>query len=182
MPPEQNNFNRAPQTPGETFGKLLWIIAGIVIIIAGIVVGGYYLYANKTTLQIPGTNQPDAPIVGGDKDEHGCIGSAGYQWCEAKQKCLRIWEEPCEATSTPAVKGTGQFCGGIAAFQCPTGYECKLDGSYPDAGGACQIAPAEKEPGTMCIQVITSARNIETGEIHDFPTPCDIPEGWEIVR
>lgn len=35
-------------------------------------------------------------IVGGDKDIHGCIGSAGYSWCEAKQKCLRIWEETCE--------------------------------------------------------------------------------------
>ena len=35
-------------------------------------------------------------MVGGDKDEHGCIGSAGYMWCEAKQKCLRAWEEKCE--------------------------------------------------------------------------------------
>jgi len=34
-------------------------------------------------------------IVGGDKDEHGCIGSAGYSWCERKNKCLRVWEEPC---------------------------------------------------------------------------------------
>lgn len=34
-------------------------------------------------------------VVGGDKDEHGCIGSAGYSWCQEKQKCLRIWEEPC---------------------------------------------------------------------------------------
>ncbi|MDD5750292.1 MAG: DUF5667 domain-containing protein [Candidatus Pacebacteria bacterium] len=34
-------------------------------------------------------------VVGGDKDEHGCIGSAGYTWCEAKEKCLRTWEEPC---------------------------------------------------------------------------------------
>ena len=33
--------------------------------------------------------------VGGDKDEHGCIGSAGYSWCELKQKCLRSWEESC---------------------------------------------------------------------------------------
>jgi len=37
-----------------------------------------------------------APIVGGDKDSHGCIGSAGYSWCEVKQKCLRSWEETCE--------------------------------------------------------------------------------------
>lgn len=35
------------------------------------------------------------PMVGNDRDEHGCIGSAGYSWCEAKQKCLRIWEESC---------------------------------------------------------------------------------------
>jgi hypothetical protein len=37
--------------------------------------------------------------VGGDRDAHGCIGSAGYSWCDAKQKCLRIWEEPCDAAS-----------------------------------------------------------------------------------
>lgn len=35
------------------------------------------------------------PIVGGDTDEHGCIGSAGYLWCESKQKCVRAWEEYC---------------------------------------------------------------------------------------
>lgn len=35
-------------------------------------------------------------LVGGDRDEHGCIGSAGYSWCELKQKCLRVWEEKCE--------------------------------------------------------------------------------------
>jgi hypothetical protein len=33
--------------------------------------------------------------VGGDRDEHGCIGSAEYSWCEDKKKCLRPWEEPC---------------------------------------------------------------------------------------
>ena len=38
---------------------------------------------------------PQYPIVGGDKDEHGCIGSAGYSWCDPKNKCLRIWEEAC---------------------------------------------------------------------------------------
>ncbi len=43
--------------------------------------------------------------------------------------------------STPAKKlgGAGEFCGGIAAFQCIAGYSCKLDGSYPDAGGTCVV-------------------------------------------
>jgi len=34
-------------------------------------------------------------LVGDDKDGYGCILSAGYSWCESKEKCLRIWEEDC---------------------------------------------------------------------------------------
>lgn len=34
----------------------------------------------------------------------------------------------------------GQFCGGIAAFQCPYNFECVYDGTYPDAGGQCAKA------------------------------------------
>jgi hypothetical protein len=41
------------------------------------------------------------PIVGNDTDIHGCIPSAGYSWCETKQKCIRIWEENCSTTITP---------------------------------------------------------------------------------
>ena len=37
------------------------------------------------------------PLVGNDRDAYGCIGGAGYTWCEAKQKCLRDWEENCTA-------------------------------------------------------------------------------------
>lgn len=47
-------------------------------------------------------NQADN-LVGADRDEHGCIPSAGYSWCEVKSKCLRIWEEECIATGTPVV-------------------------------------------------------------------------------
>lgn len=34
-------------------------------------------------------------LIGGDRDEHGCLTPAGYSWCETKQKCLRTWEEIC---------------------------------------------------------------------------------------
>lgn len=33
-----------------------------------------------------------------------------------------------------------------------------------------------------CIQVITTARNPQTGEVKDFSTPCDVPKGWEEVE
>lgn len=52
---------------------------------------------NETALVIPPQQEENSaePLVGGDKDEHGCLGPAGYQWCEIKNKCLRIWEEAC---------------------------------------------------------------------------------------
>ncbi|MDD5040453.1 MAG: hypothetical protein PHY34_04880 [Patescibacteria group bacterium] len=50
------------------------------------------------------TNQ----LLGGDRDEHGCIGSAGYSWCEAKQKCLRTWEEPCTLENSNSASNTNE--------------------------------------------------------------------------
>lgn len=66
--------------------KKIFTIAVVVIVIVGT---GYFAFYRP---QLSNNN-----IVGGDKDEHGCIGSAGYSWCEEKQKCLRIWEETCSA-------------------------------------------------------------------------------------
>lgn len=35
----------------------------------------------------------DSPsVVGGDRDAHGCIASAGYTWSSALSKCIRSWE------------------------------------------------------------------------------------------
>lgn len=36
--------------------------------------------------------------------------------------------------------------------------------------------------GELCVQVLTDARNPETGEVATFPTPCDVPEGWDILE
>lgn len=31
-------------------------------------------------------------IVGNDRDEHGCLSSAGYSWSYALHNCVRVWE------------------------------------------------------------------------------------------
>ena len=31
-------------------------------------------------------------MTGAERGEHGCIGSAGYQWCERTRQCDRPWE------------------------------------------------------------------------------------------
>lgn len=54
------------------------------------------------------------------------------------QYCVMSCAFTCEnSTSTPARGELGGFCGGIAAFQCNSGLVCQLDGTFPDAGGAC---------------------------------------------
>lgn len=49
-------------------------------------------------------------IPGADKDEHGCIGSAGYTWCEPLQKCIRSWEENCTANTQNINQEAIQHC------------------------------------------------------------------------
>jgi hypothetical protein len=34
----------------------------------------------------------------------------------------------------------------------------------------------------LCAQIITSATNTTTGEIIDFPSPCDVPKNWTTIR
>lgn len=38
------------------------------------------------------TNQ-ETKLVGNDRDEHGCIGSAGYQWSVLLKDCIRPFEK-----------------------------------------------------------------------------------------
>lgn len=71
------------------------IILGALAIVA-IIVATFIVTRSKTA--------SPTGIVGGDRDTHGCIGSAGYSWCEAKQKCLRIWEESCYASPAQEVQ------------------------------------------------------------------------------
>lgn len=83
------------------------------MLIVGVVYGAYSLGKNQQLArqkietpqitQTPTASQSDTR-VGADKDEHGCIGSAGYSWCEAKKKCLRPWEEKCEEDITGKIK------------------------------------------------------------------------------
>lgn len=40
----------------------------------------------------------------------------------------------------------------------------------------------DKNRGENCIDVITDARNPETGEIKEFSNICDIPEGWDVLE
>lgn len=75
---------------------LLWVVVVFVLAIAvGIFLVWLYQRPQVNTSETE-TKTTEPELLGGDRDEHGCIGSAGYVWCEPKQKCLRPWEEACE--------------------------------------------------------------------------------------
>ena len=65
--------------------------------------------ASAGLLVPPQINASPGPIAGNDSDSHGCKGSAGYTWCEAKQKCLRSWEENCTLSALEAKAQS--YCG-----------------------------------------------------------------------
>lgn len=63
-------------------------------------------YTGKYTPGMPATKlvqYPQSPMLGGDRDEHGCIGSAGYVWCEVQKDCIRLFEK---GIRTEAVDGS----------------------------------------------------------------------------
>ncbi|MCX6715783.1 MAG: MliC family protein [Candidatus Taylorbacteria bacterium] len=76
----------------ETSKKSKPVIIVVILILAVVVIaGGISIWNNR---------QPT--LIGGEKDEHGCLGAAGYSWCDARQACERSWEKYCTVT-TPRV-------------------------------------------------------------------------------
>lgn len=59
-------------------------------------------------------------LAGNDKDEHGCIGSAGYSWCEKESKCVRPWVLASEKSLDFSTKGKfDDYCAGTGALDNP---------------------------------------------------------------
>ncbi|MDR0241068.1 MAG: hypothetical protein LBJ65_05630 [Burkholderia sp.] len=62
----------------------------------------------------PAPAEPSAqmapPTVGGDRDAHGCIGSAGYAWCAHTQQCERPWELAKAQGFANSAQAYEQFC------------------------------------------------------------------------
>ena len=46
---------------------------------------------SENTTETPEVTQ-DTPMVGDDRDEHGCIGSAGFTWSALRGECIQVFE------------------------------------------------------------------------------------------
>lgn len=132
-------------------------------------------------------NQRDnnTQLIGGDKDAHGCLIAAGYSWCEAKNKCLRIWEEQCSDTNNQNLSCT-----------CPNGYVQDGEVCNPQCYYAtpkclapsikCTLAPGLANPASLnCIDHNGSLKIVDTNE--GQVGMCTLPSGkvceeWAFFR
>jgi putative hemolysin len=69
--------------------------------------------------------------------QYGVCSKPGYTECEE----WAFFRGECQIVAVNATgrepRAEGQFCGGIAGIPCQDDLHCKLDGTYPDAGGKC---------------------------------------------
>ncbi|MCX6765170.1 MAG: hypothetical protein NT148_01375 [Candidatus Nealsonbacteria bacterium] len=167
-------------------GKLL---IPVIIVILLAVVG--FLYINTFEDSKPPisnepltTNTPEPSqtpgIVGGDKDAHGCIGSAGYSWCETKQKCLRIWEEPCENTTCAleTCHGLDISCGpnppGACTMMYAMGDKCLKYAKCGISNGKCQqIMNSQFTQCKVCVQACIDANKDDNIKMFNCESNCN---------
>ena len=75
---------------------------------------------------------PEKPI-GGERDEHGCLGPAGYSWDKDIAACIRTWEleeDDSRKAAKTAVESLGQIEGltvvEVLVARCPGCFTVKL--------------------------------------------------------
>jgi len=51
------------------------------------------------------------PLMGGQKDSHGCVTDGGYTWCAATQQCQRNWVTPCPGANATSANATAPTSG-----------------------------------------------------------------------
>jgi hypothetical protein len=54
----------------------------------------------------------ETQAVGADRDDHGCILSAGYRWCAKANECVRPWELANERGLDPTPEAFEDYCEG----------------------------------------------------------------------
>ncbi len=68
-----------------------------------------------TAAAATGAPSEQKTAVGGDRDEHGCIASAGYQWCAKENACVRPWELAKQRGFASDQAAFHQYCDGAAS-------------------------------------------------------------------
>ena len=61
------------------------------------------------SLLLAACSTPEQHLVGSDRDSHGCIGSAGYQWSVLTKQCVRLFEQGIRLNPTDVGQTSSAF-------------------------------------------------------------------------
>ena len=106
-----------------------------VIVLSGIVLSMFSCNSPKkeeVKEEKVNTEETQEPLVGADRDEHGCITSAGFSWSELQQTCVQLWEAGVRLNPVE-VKGDNSV---ISAFVLFNKDESKAEIVLPNKEGS----------------------------------------------
>mmetsp|Transcript_24253 Transcript_24253/g.43247 ORF Transcript_24253/g.43247 Transcript_24253/m.43247 type:complete len:121 (-) Transcript_24253:279-641(-) len=89
------------RTEKKRFRRVIYGVLAIAVISAAV-----FTYLDLTESKVRDGSSSEAESMSGDlaaglgggKDDHGCLTSAGYTWCESSSECIRSWETGCADT------------------------------------------------------------------------------------
>lgn len=173
----------------------------ILIVIAAVLViaGGWYLYSEYFTgSKVPASENEDSDQIIENNKPVNNFSKVGNLTSATADETQNQWLLVYEESNKPALNsklvfndksvcdyGSGDVpCSGV---KLNDGDMVKVEGNLKDGKVIVfrmELIPVhdEGDAARVCIQVITSAKNPATGEIKDFPTPCDVPDGWVPVN
>jgi hypothetical protein len=82
-------------------------ITRLVVLTAALLVAGAASASDE-----PAAAGKQTPAIGADRDDHGCIPSAGYRWCAKVNECVRPWELAKEQGLEPTPEAFEDYCRG----------------------------------------------------------------------
>lgn len=101
-----------PNTIIEAQGICIFVFSGNFVspngpqwILGDVFMREYYTVFNYHDQSIgfaKAVHEQELEAIGDHRDEHGCMSSAGYSWCDSSQKCHRPWETACGLSTVTA--------------------------------------------------------------------------------
>lgn len=127
--------------------------------------------------------KPKEEMVGDDRDEYGCIGSAGYSWCEASKKCIRQWEEKCEISQespcgVSSCHGIDIICEKTQPIEVCTdlyalGDRCRQYAECEEINGNCQQKKNQKfETCVSCVKECENENFSDPMKLFECESQC----------
>jgi hypothetical protein len=117
--------------------------------------------------------------VGCDRDEYGCIPSAGYSWCDLKKECIKPWETPCEESVVPTAAPTDLpiLSGVPAPTDVPTTMPTRESTEMPILSGV--PAPIETPTDMPILSGVPAPTDMPVPALTDAPTDKPVTTATE---